>query len=144
MKRLCWVPAPALFNLNMACALINESFDGYDCYLVGSALQKRDYRDVDVRLILRDEVWDRLFGSELPGRPDMNPLWSLMCSSISVWLQTQTGLPVDFQIQRATQANEEFGTDKPEHSRHHLGMFLKTPLATPRDYADTMAMKDGR
>jgi len=45
---------------------------------------------------------------------------SLMCSSISLWLSQRSGLPVDFQIQRMTQANEnEKGT------RVALGMFLK-------------------
>lgn len=134
MKRVNWLPAPHFFNLNQACRLINDSFaEGYGCYLVGSSTRTRDYRDVDVRMILPDEEFERFF----PGakdRPDMNPLWSLMCSSISLFLQTHSSLPVDFQIQAQSVANAEF-TRADGHDRQPLGVFLRP---TPRDYAAAM------
>jgi len=140
MKRCCWVPAPAFFNLNMAFVAVDKAFGGhYGCYLVGSSLRKRDYRDVDVRLIMSDDEFERLF----PGganRPDMNPLWALLCSSISLFLQTHTGLPIDFQIQQQTACNAEFSRAN-GHPRHPLGVFLNP---TPRDYAADVADKVGK
>lgn len=140
MKRCNWIPAPAYFNLNMACIAVNKAFSehGYGCYLVGSALQKRDYRDVDVRFIMQDDAWDRMFGVERANRPDLHPLWSLMCSGIACWLQKQTGLPVDFQIQKAAIANEEF-SQKDGHVREPLGVFCSP---TPRDYAADVVLED--
>lgn len=137
MKRANWLPAPAAFNLNMACVAIDKAFGGhFGCYLVGSALRKRDYRDVDVRLIMSDAEFERLFPGAV-NHPQLNPLWSLLCSSISLFLQTHTGLPVDFQIQQQTAANAEFGGGpKQGHGRHPLGIFLDP---TPRDYAADIA-----
>jgi hypothetical protein len=55
-QRSHYVGAPAIFHLSNACVLINESFGDFGCYLVGSALERRDYRDVDVRFIMDDEA----------------------------------------------------------------------------------------
>lgn len=99
--------------LDLAVSPIVEAFDGHP-YLVGSVLRRSDYRDVDVRLILFDEDYDRRFP---PGRDDTPALWSLLCLSISTWLQQQTGLPVDFQIQRMSEANEQY-----DGYRHALGI----------------------
>lgn len=133
MKRANWLPAPAAFNLSMACMLVNKAFGGhFGCYLVGSSLRKRDYRDVDVRLIMGDAEFARLFGEGTESCPQLNPTWSLLCSSISLFLQQHTGLPVDFQIQQQTKANEEFSGAG--HERHPLGVFLHAH-PNPRDYA---------
>ncbi len=121
MKRVNWVPAPQYFNLNAACAVITQAY--CTCpYLVGSALKRRDFRDVDIRLILQDEEFDARFPGA-GGRPDLHALWALTCSSIAVWLQMQSGLPIDFQIQRMTQANEEYGLE----ARHPIGIFVTIP-----------------
>lgn len=142
MKRANWLPAPAAFNLSMACVAVNKAFgDHFGCYLVGSSLRKRDYRDVDVRLILADEEFARLFGEGAQSCPQLNPTWSLFCSAISLFLQTHTGLPVDFQIQQQTEANKEFGGA--EHQRHPLGVFYHSH-PNPRDYAADIADKVGR
>lgn len=116
-----YLPAPHFFLLNQACAALNDAFGGVHCYLVGSSLYKREYRDVDVRCILDDEHFDRLF----PGAgsaPQRHALWSVMCSSIALMLRQQTDLPIDFQIQRCTQANERF-----QGHRDALGIFLGYP-----------------
>lgn len=122
--RANYVPAPHFYNLNQACALINQAFGGIGCYLVGSSLVLRDYRDVDVRLILDDAQYDRLF---IAG-DWTNALWSLMCTSFSLWLRQQTDLPIDFQIQRMTQANALH-----EGKRAALGIFLDYPGERPSD-----------
>lgn len=129
-KRGNWVPAPQAYLLNLLCVGINDSLGDYGCYLVGSALHTRDYRDVDVRFIMKDEQYDVWFGTQRPAHT--NALWTLLCTSISLFLQKHTGLPVDFQIQRMTQANLE----NEGHERHPLGSFVKP---TPRDYAAELA-----
>lgn len=132
-KRANYVPAPHYFALNHACELLNKALGGFGCYLVGSSLERRDYRDVDVRFILSDDEFDRMFRI----RPEdaetglggwLNPLWSLMCTAISVWLRQQTDLPIDFQIQRQTQANA-----KHPGMRSALGIFLDYPGERPSD-----------
>lgn len=77
-------------------------------YLVGSALDRPDYRDVDVRLMLDDEAFDRL-----------ESLVSIQAFNLafSLWGQRATGLPIDFQVQRTTEANEEF-----QGRRNPIGM----------------------
>lgn len=127
MKRANWIPAPHYYNLNAACCVVTEAF-GDNPYLVGSALERRDYRDVDIRLILADEEFDVRFPTAAKlGTYSYDPLWSLVCSSIALWLSQQSGLPVDFQIQRRTQANAEDG-GKP---RHPIGLWLRP---NPPDY----------
>lgn len=131
MKRVNYLPAPGYFKLNQAVAVINRAFDdkgSYGIYLVGSCLARRDFRDVDVRMIMKDGDYDRLF----PGaadRPDLNAYWSLTCVTLAEWLTNQSGLPVDFQIQRASVANEQFPTHGGvrENPRNALGIFMGYP-----------------
>ena len=119
MKRVNFIGAPNFFNLNHACQALTEAF-GYHVYLVGSSLKQKDYRDVDVRCILCDDEYDRLF-PKATKRPDLHPLWSLMCTAISEWLSSRTGLPIDFQIQKQSDATVEY-----DGERHALGIFLYT------------------
>lgn len=88
--------------LNDACIPVTEAF-GSPPYLVGSVTERADYRDIDLRLILGDEEFDRLFDGRVM-------LWSLICLTISRHLADVTGLPIDFQIQRMTEANEKHPT----------------------------------
>lgn len=90
---------PMLFRLDLACKPIAEAF-GVEPYLVGS-MQERTagaLSDVDVRLILPDKKYDQLIKT-----PEMRTMLDL---AFSGYLRDMTGLPVDFQIQRRTQANE--------------------------------------
>lgn len=106
-----------LNRLDRACSLIREAFD-HPPYLVGSAgigEKGQTYRDIDVRLILHDDEFDGLFG-------DRPKLWEAVCIGLGSWLVQQTGLPVDFQIQRMTEANEK-----------HSGP--RNPLGMHREYA---------
>jgi hypothetical protein len=128
--RANYVPAPHFYNLNQACALINRAFTEGMCYHVGSSLAKRDYRDVDVRLMLPDEEYDRIFGAG----DWANAYWSLLCTSISLWLRQQSDLPIDFQIQRRTQANEMH-----KGKRSALGIFIDYPGERPSDVKPTGA-----
>lgn len=76
---------------------VSRTFRFESVYLVGSALETKDYRDVDIRVMLDDD----------------HPLWLAVLAQwlddgISVWGQTVTGLPIDFQLQRTNWANAEF------------------------------------
>lgn len=104
--RATYVGSPALFKLNHAALIVARAFDSTP-YLVGSALERREFRDVDVRVMLDDDEFDRLFpGASTPAHS--HPLWSLLCASISDWLSAATGLPVDFQVQRRDEANAQY------------------------------------
>lgn len=102
--------------LNDACIPVNQAFDSPP-YLVGSVTEGGDYRDVDLRVILTDEDFDHWFDGRIM-------LWSLVCHAISHYLRDVTGLPIDFQIQRMSQANVKF----PDGARSPMG-FSSRPYA---------------
>lgn len=108
----CYLSTLELHELDEACAPFLAAF-GTHPYLVGSASQRDDFRDVDVRLILADDEYDALFA-------DRKGLWALLSRLGSTYLRARTGLPVDFQVQRQTEANAKFG-DLGKTSRNPLG-----------------------
>jgi hypothetical protein len=125
-KKACYVGAPAIFSLELACQHINAALGNYGCYLVGSCMDRADFRDVDVRFIMDDEDFSILFpnvdlsvGSAIW---EFDPRWLLFNTSICKWLRDQTGLSVDFQIQPQTFANERH--DKP---RSAIGLRMASP-----------------
>lgn len=87
-----------LFALDLACGPICEAF-GEPPYLVGSVQERTagPRSDVDVRLILDDEKYDALISS-----PELRTMLDI---AFSAYLHQLTGLPIDFQIQRRTEAN---------------------------------------
>ena len=105
-----YAPAPALLLLDQASIIIARAF-GCVPYLVGSSLHTRDYRDVDVRVMVDDEQYERLFPgitTGAVGRGTCHPMWSLLNSAISAQLAAMTGLPIDFQVQRTDDANARY------------------------------------
>lgn len=94
-----------LFKLHNAVREIYAAYGRHNncgVYLVGSCLERADYRDVDVRCILGDEAFENLFPKDSNGQ---RPLWRLTCISLSTWLKEVTGLPIDFQFQKHSVAN---------------------------------------
>ena len=91
------------------CRLVRVAF-GAPPYLVGSALSRPDYRDVDVRVILPDARFDEWFGNRgtLAGTRRFRLRVRVVNRAFSVWGQQETGLPIDFQVQRQTEANAQF------------------------------------
>jgi hypothetical protein len=65
-----YLPALAWLALHRAVEPIYRGLDPLGVFLVGSCLVRPDYRDVDVRAMLADEQYDRLFpaDSDAPGR----------------------------------------------------------------------------
>lgn len=120
-----YIGAPACFALELAARHIAEAYgafrsddDGWagGIYVVGSALQRPDWRDIDVRFIMSDAH----FAREFPNAGEHwehDAKWLLLTVSISKWLSDQTGLPIDFQFQPQTLAN-----DRHKGSRNSVGI----------------------
>ena len=83
---------------------------GFPLWLVGSALARSDYRDVDVRAILSDERFDAEWAGDLLRIRYLN-------AALSTWGQRETGLPIDFQLQRMTEAKVYEGARHPVGDR---------------------------
>ena len=105
-----------MYNLDDACQFIGKAFSEPP-YLVGTAADGSagTYRDVDVRLILDDDE----FAEVCPTLAR----WEVLCLAIGAYLSERSGLPVDFQIQRMTEANER-----------HAGK-VRNPLGMGRIFA---------
>lgn len=100
-SRISFLTTLDFANLNEACKVITEAF-GSMPMLVGSVMEDPEYRDVDLRTILDDEEFDAIFG-------DRQFFWALFCMAVSSHLRSVTGLPVDYQVQRMTEANAKYG-----------------------------------
>lgn len=82
---------------------------GYPPYHVGSSLTEKTWRDVDVRLILPDDEYEALGLGSAKGEFQMqNAKWVALCLAFSALGKQLTGLPIDFQIQQQTAANEAY------------------------------------
>jgi len=99
-----------MLDLHMACQLLNQAFGGWNTFLVGSVLTTPDYRDVDVRSLLEDEDYIRIFGSLEATHHD--PLYRLMSATISHWLSSHTGLEIDWQPQPISVSHRDHGDEK--------------------------------
>ena len=105
-KKATYIGAPACFALKQCCQIVNDAFGSYGCYQVGSSLERPDWRDVDVRFIMEDEKFWGLFPDASEHSWEFDPRWLLLTVAISGWMKQVTGLPIDFQIQPQTHANE--------------------------------------
>jgi len=97
---------PVLHRLDLACKHIREVFGGFSGpFLVGSVQERTagPGSDVDLRLILDDDAYDAL----MAGTP--NGFATLLDFALSAYVREQTDLPVDFQVQRMTEANDRHG-----------------------------------
>lgn len=115
MSASTYVHITKAYALNEACRTLVDAF-GWHIYQVGSSLYRRDWHDIDVRCILDDDEFARMFPGEEPGKSwRQNPRLALLNAALSEWLQKRTGLPVDFQFQQQTAANAE-------HQGHRSGL----------------------
>lgn len=105
-----YIPSPAaLFRLRMFGATVKR-LTGWHPYLVGSVLKRRDHRDVDVRIMLDDAEFERIFGGD--GLWITNGGLTLANMALSALAKEITGMEVDCQIQRTSDANAEYGGEK--------------------------------
>lgn len=108
-KRANYLTVAQQYNLEQACKVLGPVF-GWRTYLVGSVLDRPTWRDVDLRCILADNDFDLLIGEIVyAGKREPNRHRLLFLNTvISEWLSARTELPVDFQLQRQTDANLAF------------------------------------
>lgn len=120
-KKTSYVGVPAIFELQMACHVLVRAYDA-TIYHVGSSLERPDWRDVDLVMILDDEK----FAREFPNAPlhsagwELDPKWLVLTVAISKWLGEKAGVLVDFKFQPRTFANERH--DGP---RNPIGRYIK-------------------
>lgn len=118
---------PAWMKLNLFGQLVREAFPGAIPYLVGSAATGKEWRDVDVRVMLDPAEWERFVGegwtfdgdSETDyatakmeamtnARPTGRRRTALQLAFAELGRQ-MTGLPIDFQFQWEQGANDQYG-----------------------------------
>ena len=99
-------------------------------YLVGSAFQGKNWRDVDVRMILADDVYAR-WGFGDPRFPSHSGRWVALCMAFSELGRKMTGLPIDFQIQQQTLANQKY--DGPRNALGMVDLRLQRTYHKDRD-----------
>lgn len=97
---------PASLLLDEFASQVWSAF-GHLPHLVGSALKTKQWRDVDVRLILSDEEYENM-GLGKPEASHQNGKWVSLCLAYSALGKSLTGLPIDFQIQQQSYANEKY------------------------------------
>lgn len=98
-KRASYLSVTEAFNLNAACRVLRQA--ELNVYLVGSCLHHANYRDVDIRAILTDDEFYKMFGGN-------HRKLLLLNTALSEWLSARTSLPIDFQFQEQTKANKDF------------------------------------
>lgn len=87
--------------------VIVHDYFGHVPYHVGSSLSSKQWRDVDVRLILPDEEFAERFGSR-DSSAETNPKLGAITLAFATLGQQMTGLPIDFQIQPESHANSVY------------------------------------
>lgn len=102
VRRSSYLTVSQNYDLNVVCRPLAVLF-GYGVYQVGSSLERPNYRDVDLRCILANDEYDRMFADDEHGKRV-----KFLNVVISEWIASRTGLPIDFQFQRETEANAEF------------------------------------
>lgn len=98
------------FALEVACAPLSAA--GLHVYLVGSVLERANWRDVDLRCVdIEGE-----FGSII----DNPVMLRIVNAAMSGWLRERTGLPVDFQFQSMAENQTYRG-----NSRSAMGILIE-------------------
>jgi hypothetical protein len=107
-KAKAGVGMPQQLYLHEFGSKIWETF-GHIAYLVGSVLTSKSWRDVDIRLMLDDPEFDRLFPNvKSEADTHLDGAWVGYCLAWSALGEKMTGLPIDFQIQRTEEANRRY------------------------------------
>jgi len=115
MTRATYLSPPDLYRLDWACRPIRLAFNTPP-YLVGSALERSDYRDIDLRLILSDRRHKQLVGT----RGELVLLLNIALSDLVARTAGQRA-PIDFQIQSQSEANAIKGLRVPMGGRDATG-----------------------
>lgn len=108
-KKGIYIGAPKCFALELACQQLWAAFDPAHglggIYVVGSALERPDWRDVDLVFILDDDSFAKLFPDTDGDHFEFDQRWLIMTVALSAWLSSASGLPIDFKFQPMSHAN---------------------------------------
>lgn len=133
--KACYLGVPAIFKLDIACRTLHQAFcerGNSGIYLVGSALYRSSFRDVDVVCMLDDAEFGELFPDAIYGPSngsfELDARWMVLTVTISDWLTGQVGMPVDFKFQPTS-----FGNERHHGRRHPLGMRMVSRRHKQRD-----------
>lgn len=99
------LPFPQAALVELFAKTLHDAF-GHQAFLVGSATAGKNYRDVDIRLILEDAEYAQQFPPEGARPASLNLRREAMGAAFSYYGRQLTGLPIDFQIQQQSLANE--------------------------------------
>jgi len=88
MSRVNYLTVEQNYALEVACAPLEAA--GLSVFLVGSAMERPNWRDVDLRAVD--------IGGELSQITNNRPLARALNAAMSAWLRERTGLPIDFQF----------------------------------------------
>lgn len=99
------VGMPAGIWLTKFGVMVRDYF-GSVAYHVGSSLDTKNWRDVDVRLILDDEDFEARFGKH--ANAETNSKLAAITLAFAALGKEMTGLPIDFQIQPQSHANKVY------------------------------------
>lgn len=113
-------------GVGMPQSLLLQQFGNYLCdafghipYHVGSSLKNKDgWRDVDVRVLIPDDEYAAM-GLGEAGFEHNSKKWRAVTLAWSAFGKSLTGLPIDFQLQQASYANEKYPT-RQGHQRSAL------------------------
>lgn len=86
--------------------VILHDYFGHVAYHVGSSLTSKDWRDVDVRVILPDAEFEGRFGSNRSA--ETNPRLAAITLAFAALGKQMTGLPIDLQLQPESWANSRY------------------------------------
>ncbi len=120
-----YIGQPAHLHLDAACTLLHHAYG--PCYLVGRCLTHRDYRHVDIRIILPDAEFAAEFGAGYE-QARRTPRWICLCAGLGAYVAQATGLLVDLQIQSQAWSDRWFAAER----RVPVGALL-TPDGGGRD-----------
>ena len=141
-KRVMYLSVEELWRLSHAVRPIEDAFGGKTVYLVGSVLERQDWRDVDLRMILNDAEFKDIFvppcgTTDHISAPLYDQFRMLFQTSLTFMLRHQTGLPVDFQFQSHSESVQFDGKRNPVTNRPYVGHdFIPQWMRLPLDMSD--------
>ncbi len=132
-----------VFLLNKYCQPLITAFGS--CYLVGSSLTNPNFNDIDVRCIMPDDEFVRMFGENgdytSPFPYSKNVRWLVICTTIASWLGSIFGpdlldsrIDLDFQIHTESYDNKEWSN----RLKYPLGLITTALIGEEMDFEKTL------
>jgi len=124
-KRFNYLRQPHIGRVSIALAPLLEALNEHSAYFVGSVLERPNFNDIDIVIIMDDAKYDSLFGKS--GNTDIAAFSKWFNASSSELLRFMTGLPIDFRVQKMSVANKNY----PSQPRDPIGLNVSGPDYDP-------------